>query len=433
MKQVYTAISADLLHEGHINILKYASECGQLTVGVLTDKAIASYKKVPYMSLESRVKIVENIKGVHRVVVQNSISYKENLKKYKPDIVVHGDEWKVTRLASIRQEVIDTLAEWGGKLIEPPYTQGVSSSQINSALKEVGVTPNIRRSYLKKLVQLKSLVKVIETHNGLSALIAEKTTVEHEGIKQEFDAMWSSSLTDSTSRGKPDIEAVDLSSRLQTINDIFEVTTKPMIFDGDTGGRLEHFPFMVRSLERLGVSAVIIEDKVGLKRNSLFGTAAQQTQDTISNFCTKITAGLHARITSDFMIIARIESLVLGQGIEDALERAHAYIKAGAEGIMIHSCQKDPDEIKTFCKLFRAQDTGVLLIVVPSSYNTITEPELIDLGVNIVIYANHMLRSAYPAMEKTAKSILRYGRSFEADEYCMPIKQILNLIPEHSV
>lgn len=429
MSKVYVGMSADLIHPGHLNILNEAERLGSVTVGLLTDKAIASYKRLPYLEYEQRKIILENLKSVKEVVPQSTLDYRPNLKSIKPDFVVHGDDWKEGVQRETRQQVIDTLKEWGGKLVEVPYTQGISSTKLNKALKEIGTTPDIRRARLRRLIESKSIVRIIEAHNGLTGLIAEKISVEVSGQTREFDGMWASSLTDSTSMGKPDIEAVDITSRTNNINNLVEVTTKPIIFDGDTGGKIEHFVFTVRTLERLGVSAVIIEDKVGLKKNSLFGTDVQQYQDSIENFSKKIQAGREARITDDFMVIARIESLILKAGMDDALQRAKAYIKAGSDGIMIHSKEKSPDEILEFCRKYGEFERKVPLIVVPSSYNTIYEDELAEAGVDVVIYANQLLRSAYPAMLNTAKSILTNRRSFESNGNCMSIKEILELIP----
>ncbi|MCT7481224.1 phosphoenolpyruvate mutase [Aliarcobacter cryaerophilus] len=425
-KKVYVGMSADLVHPGHINILKVASQFGDITVGLLTDKAIASYKRLPYMSYEQRKAVIENIKGVKEVIPQNTLDYRPNLELLKPDFVVHGDDWKEGVQAKTRQQVIDTLAKWGGELIEPSYTDGISSTALNKSLKELGTTPDIRRKRLRRLIDSKEVVRIMETHNALSGLIVENIKVNN-GI--EYDGMWSSSLTDSTSKGKPDIEAVDVTARINTINEIFEVTTKPMIYDADTGGIAEHFVFTVRTLERTGVSAVIIEDKTGLKKNSLFGTEVEQTQDSIENFCTKIKVGKKAQITDDFMIIARIESLILDKGMDDAITRAKAYIEAGADGIMIHSRQKSPNEILEFCKILREYNENIPIVVVPTSFNQITAKELSKAGVNIVIYANHMLRAAYPGMKNVAKSILENDRSLEAEEQLLSIKEILDLIP----
>ena len=399
-------------------------------MGVLTDAAIASYKRLPYLNYEQRAEIVANIKGVDRVVPQTTLDYVPNLRELKPDYVVHGDDWKEGVQQKTRQRIIEAMAEWGGKVIDIPYTQGISSTAMNQRLKEIGTTPEIRLKRLRRLIGAKKIVRILESHNGLTGLIIENTSVEVNGIKQEFDGMWASSLTDSTSKGKPDIEAVDITTRLHDLNDELEVTTKPIIFDGDTGGKMEHFVFTVRTLERLGVSAVIIEDKVGLKQNSLFGTDAMQTQDTIENFCNKIKAGKNAQITEDFMVIARIESLIAGKPVSDALERAYAYVTAGADAIMIHSKNKDGMDIKAFCEAFRQKNQGTPIVAVPTTYNQFTEEELASWGINVVIYANHMLRSAYPAMLGCAKSILAHGRSLEAsNDYCMPIKEILELIP----
>lgn len=429
MKKVYIVMSADIIHNGHINIIKEASKLGELTVGVLTDEVIAGYKRFPLLPYKDRKTIIENIKGVSTVIQQTTLGYKENLLKLKPDYVVHGDDWKTGPQSQIRTEVIETLKQWGGELIEFAYTQGVSISKLENALKEVGITPQARQERLRRLLRIKPMVRILEAHNGLTGLIVEKTKIDEGGKIKEFDGIWVSSLCDSTAKGKPDIELVDLTSRMNIINEILEVTTKPIILDGDTGGKVEHFVFTVKSLERIGVSAIIIEDKVGLKKNSLFGTDVCQTQDTIENFCNKIRQGKNAQCSKDFMIIARIESLILKAGLDDAIKRAKAYIGAGADGIMIHSKEKDPTEIFEFCDEFNKFGKSVPLVVVPTSYNGITENELIEKGANVVIYANHLIRSAYPAMTKTAKTILENERSLEADEFCMPIKEILTLIP----
>ena len=429
MKKVYIAMSADIIHPGHLNIIKKGAELGDVTVGLLTDKAIASYKRLPYLNYNQRKEVVENIKGVKKVIKQESLDYTQNLTKLKPHFVVHGDDWKEGIQKQTRDTVINTLKDWKGQLIDVPYTKGINSSLLNKKIKEIGVTPDVRRGLLRRLIESKEIVRILESHSGLTGLIVEKTRVALNNKFNEFDGMWSSSLTDSTSKGKPDIEAVDLTARLQGINDMLETTTKPLIYDGDTGGKTEHFAFSVRTLERLGVSAIIIEDKKGLKKNSLFGTDIKQTQDSIENFSNKIKVGKKSQVTTDFMIIARIESFILGKAIDDALKRSKAYVKSGADGIMIHSKEKTGKDIKSFCKRFRQHDSNTPIIVVPSTYNHIKESDFISWGANIVIYANHMLRASYPAMKKVAESILQNERSLECDELCMPIKEILTLIP----
>ncbi len=429
VKSVYVGMSADLVHPGHLNILKAARELGDVTVGLLTDEAIASYKRVPFMSYEQRKEVIENIKGVVCVVPQKTLDYVPNLESLKPDFVVHGDDWKEGVQQKTRARVIEVLAGWGGKLVEVPYTKGISSTALHAAMKEVGTTPDLRLKSLRRMLQVKPLLTFLDIHNALSALIIENTFVETSDGRREFDGMWGSSLTDSTAKGKPDIEAVDVSARMTSLHEVLEVTTKPIIYDGDTGGQTEHFVFTVRTLERLGVSAVIIEDKTGLKKNSLFGTDVAQTQDTIENFSHKIKEGKRAQTTEDFMIIARIESLIFGKGVDDAFERAKAYLAAGADGIMIHSREETPDEIFEFCRRYNKLENRKPLVAVPSSYNKVTEEELQANGVNIVIYANHLLRSAYPAMVSTAKSILEHRRSAECDTKMLSIKDILELIP----
>jgi phosphoenolpyruvate phosphomutase len=428
-KKVYVGMSADIVHPGHLNILSEAAKLGDVTVGVLTDRAIASYKRMPYMTYEQRSAVVSALKDVVKVIPQETLDYVPNLERERPDYVVHGDDWKEGVQRETRARVVEVLAKWGGEVIDVPYTKGISSSQLNKAIRELGTTADIRRGMLRRLIAAKDIVRVMEVHTPLTGLIVEHAAVALDTGTRSFDAMWASSLTESTVKGKPDIEAVDISSRLANLNDICEVTTKPIIFDADTGGKIEHFKFTVRSLERIGVSAAIIEDKVGLKKNSLFGTDVEQMQDTIDGFCEKIAAGQSSKVTDDFMIIARIESLILDKGMDDAVARARAYVDAGVDGIMIHSRRKTPAEVLEFCDHFAKFRGDKPLVVVPSSYNSATEEDLVSAGANIVIHANHLLRAAYPAMMSAAQSILRHGRSLEADSQIMSISEILSLIP----
>ncbi len=431
-KQVYIAMSTDVLHEGHINIIEKGRELGDVTIGLLSDEAIATYKRLPFLDYEARKKIFENIKGVSRVVKQDKLDYTDNLRMYKPDIVLHGDDWKTGIQSLAREKVIEVLKEYGGELVEVPYTVGENTAELSKRFMALENTPDNRRAKLRRLLKLKDYVRAIDASNGLTGLIAENVKVVDEAkmMVKEFDAMWVSSLCDSTFKGKPDIELVDWSSRIATINQLIEVTTKPIILDGDTGGKTEHFVFNVKTLERLGVSMVIIEDKTGLKKNSLFGTAVKQTLDDPKNFAEKIRAGKQAQLTRDFMITARLESLIAGYGIDDAMERAKIYVDAGADAIMIHSKDKSGEDIFEFMKRFRDFSKDIPIVLVPTTYNQFTEDELHEHGANIIIHANHLLRSAYPAMVKTAESILRTGNSKEAsEEYCMPIKQVLELIP----
>ena len=430
MKKVYTCFCTDVIHEGHLNILKKAVEYGEVYVGVLSDEAMVGFNRFPTISLEQRMEIVRETGLVHQVIVQNEITYDKVLEELKPDYVVHGDNWKEGPEAFIRENVVTNLRKLGGELIEIPYTYNEKVKRIDDQMKEKLAMPEFRRKRLRQLIAMRPIVKTLEVHSGLTGLIAEKTVVESNGKLDQFDAMWISSLCDSTAKGKPDIELVDMSSRIRTIDDVMDVTTKPIILDGDTGGLIEHFVYNVRTLERMGVSAVIIEDKTGLKKNSLFGTEVEQTQDSIENFCEKIAAGKKALRTEEFMIIARIESLILERGMEDALNRGFAYVEAGADGIMIHSRKKSPDEILEFCRKFREKDGTTPIVVVPTSFNSITEEELADAGVNIVIYANQLTRSAFPAMQSTAVEILKNHRALEVDSRLMPFKDIIRLIDE---
>lgn len=429
-KKVYVSMSTDIIHGGHIAIIEKAAALGELTVGILTDEAVASFKRYPLLSYSERAKIISQIKGVSRVVPQREISYRQVLEEYKPDIVVHGDNWKNDNLKPIREETIKILNSYGGELVEFPYSSNEEYKKLDSYFREQASLPDARRARLKKEISMKGLVKAIETHSGLTGLIAENTVVYENGGARQFDAMWVSSLCDSTAKGKPDIELVDMTSRFRTIDDIMEVTTKPVIFDADTGGMTEHFVYTVRTLERMGVSMAIIEDKTGLKKNSLFGTEVKQTQASIEDFCEKIRAGKKAQKTEDFMICARIESLILEQGMEDALERAFAFTGAGADAIMIHSRKKNPDEIFEFVEKFRDKDSTTPIVVVPTSFNEVTEEEFKERGVNIVIYANQLTRTGFPAMQNAAKLILQTHRAKECDDICMPFKDIIRLIPE---
>lgn len=430
MSKVYTCFCTDVIHEGHLNILQEARKYGDVVVGILSDKAMIKYNRFPTVTMEERKRIVEETGLVAEVIMQDEIMYDKVIERVKPDYVIHGDNWCSGPESAIRANVVANLQKHGGELIEISYTYNENVKKIDDNIKEKLAMPEFRRKRLRQLLELCPVVKTIEVHSGLTGLIAEKTIVEHDGELNQFDAMWLSSLCDSTAKGKPDIELVDMSSRMRTIDDVMEVTTKPIILDGDTGGLVEHFVYNVRTLERMGVSAVIIEDKTGLKKNSLFGTEVEQTQDSIENFCEKIRAGKNAQRTEEFMIVARIESLILDKGQEDALARAFAYVEAGADAIMIHSRRKSPDEIFAFCDAFRAKDKKTPIVVVPTSFNSVTEKELSEHGVNIVIYANQLTRSAFPAMQSTAVEILKNHRALEVDSKLMPFKEIITLIDD---
>ncbi|MBR6483606.1 MAG: phosphoenolpyruvate mutase [Clostridiales bacterium] len=430
MSTVYTLFCTDVIHEGHLNIINKAKELGDLTVGVLNDDAMIRYNRFPTLSLEERVELVKGIEGVKDVIVQNSVMYDEIFETLKPDFVVHGDNWGDAAMQTIKANIEKNIEKHGGKLVEIPYTYNENVKKIDDRMMEKLALPDFRRARLKKVLGMRDVVKIMQVHSGLTGLIVEKTVVSEDDNIDQFDGMWLSSLCDSTDRGKPDIELVDMTSRLKTISEVLDVTTKPIILDGDTGGLTEHFVYNVRTLERLGVSAVIIEDKTGLKKNSLFGTEVAQTQDSIENFCAKISAGKAVQRTDDFMIIARCESLILEKGQEDALERCHAYVKAGADGIMIHSRQKSPKEIFDFCDAFRETDKTTPIVVVPTSFNEVTAEELASHGINIIIYANQMLRAAYPAMTHVAESILKNHRSAEIEGEIIPFKQIIRIIDE---
>ena len=426
-KKVYVGLSADIMHEGHINILKTASKFGEITVGLLTDQAIASYKKIPYLTYKQREVVIKNIKYVSKVIPQKTLDYTYNLNLTKPDFVVHGDDWKSGVQKETRKKVIKEIRKWGGRLIEPKYTKNISSTLIKKKISEI-ISPENRVSRLKRLINSKDIVRILESHNSLTGLIIENLKISKKRKEIEFDGMWSSSLTDSATKGKPDNSSVDFSSRISTLNEMMDVTSKPLVFDADNGGQLEHLPFLVRSLERSGTSAIIIEDKVGLKRNSLFKNQSKTKQDNPRAFAKKIKKICNSRNSDDFMVIARIESFILGKGINDALRRAEIYSKAGADAILIHSKERTPNEIFSFAKKFRNSKNFIPLVSVPSTYSKVYERDLIKYGFRLVIYANQLLRAAYPAMQNAAHSILKKGRAFEIDKKIIPIKEIINLI-----
>ena len=413
-KMVYVAMSADIIHPGHLNIIREAAKLGDVTVGVLTDAAIASYKRLPYMNYEQRAAVVAALKGVTRVIPQEQLDYIPNLLKLKPDFVVHGTDWREGVQAKTRQGVIDTLAQWGGQLVEPEYTPGISSTKLNMAIREVGTTPDIRRARLRRLLDAKPIVRIMEAHSGLTGQIVENTSVKKDNRKYEFDGMWLGSYADSVIKGKPDTESVDVTSRLRTLNDILDITTKPVLYDGDSGGRAEQFAFLVRSLERLGVSAVVIGDKVVSRADALSGAIFAQAD--VQEVCERIHEGKQSQVTDDFMVIARCESLVTGAGEADALARSRAYLEAGADGILVHSKSTTPDEVISFARRFRAEiSSDKPLVVMPTTYPQVSEDDLAAAGINIVIYANHLLRAACPAMRACAERILMLGSAAQCD------------------
>jgi phosphoenolpyruvate mutase len=426
-KIVYIPMSADILHPGHLNVIRHGQTLGEVVIGLLTDEAIASKKRVPYMNYAQRFELISNVKGVDRVIPQNQSDYRPNLNKIKPDYVVHGDDWN----QNARNQVLESLNKWHGKLIEVKYTDGISSTAIQKHLKNKSTSPIDRLNSLANALKVKKTLTALEAHNGLSALVVENMQYKNSiGKIEQFDAIWVSSLTDSYAKGKPDTEVVDLTSRLITVNEIIEVTAKPIIVDGDTGGHAEHFIHTVRTLERLGVSAIVIEDKKGIKRNSLHAKQTDNRQENIKVFANKIKSGINARSNDNFLIIARIESLILGNGQDDALNRAISYINAGASAIMIHSKDKTGKDIKQFAKAYNKLEHRIPLMVVPTSFNKLTQNELSNYGANIIVYANQLIRSAYPAMQNTALSILKNGRTLEAEKLCMPIEEFLKIVPD---
>ena len=428
-KKVFISLTAESIHHGHIKLIDEGKKHGDIVIGLLTDNAVAKHKRLPLLNFDQRKTIIENISGVSEVIAQDEWDDSIIIEKLRPEYVIHGDDWLSGPQLRLRDNVIKTLNKYNGKLIELPYTKGISSKAISNHSNEMGISPELRLKNLKRCMSTKKLSRFIETHSPISALIAEKAKQEINGKVNYFDGFWSSSLTDSSLMGKPDIEVLDISQRLDNINNIFEVTTKPLIMDIDTGGKIEHLKINVRTMERLGISAMIMEDKTGLKKNSLHEDTSNQQQEDIEIFSEKIKSVKLYQSNSDFMVIARIESFILKKGIEDALKRAKSYVGAGADAIMIHSKSKTPDEIFSFSKKFRLEFPDIPLVCVPSRYSGVKESELIENGFNVVIYANQLFRAAYPAMVKTANSILINERAEEIEKELTSIKDMMDLIP----
>ncbi len=428
-KIVYIALSVDVLHHGHINLINHAKKYGKIIAGLITDTAISTQKRIPLLNFTQRKKILENINGISKVIPQNEWEYSKNILKLKPDYMVHGDDWLFGKDKYLRSDTIKALKKVGGKLIEIPHTKNISSHSLKERMHFETTVASNRQSMLRRLLKAKNLCRFLEAHSPLSAIIAEQVFYKNkQGRKIEFDGFWSSSLTDSTLKGKPDIEVLDINQRLTTINDIFDVTTKPLIIDIDTGGKVEHLEINLKTIERSGASAIIMEDKKGLKKNSLFGNTVKQEQENVKDFTKKLLASKKVT-TNKLMIIARVESLILGKPLNDALLRAEKYVDSGADGIMIHSKNKNPKEVFKFAEKFRKKFENIPLVSVPSSYNSVKDKQLENAGFNIVIYANHMLRASYPAMKKVALEILKNGRTLESEKSIMSINKILSLIP----
>ena len=423
-------MAADVINSGHLNIIKQAKKYGNIVVGLFTDSAIAEYKSLPLINYQQRLEIIQSVKGINKIVKQDTWDFTKNLKKLKPDFLIHGDDWKEGIQKSMRKKVIKTLKIWNGKLIEVPYSKKTSTSKIHEKIKSLYFNTESRVSRLKRLIESKKIVRIFEAHNSLTGLIIENLKLVKNKKFLEFDGMWSSSLTDSAIRGKPDNQSVDYSTRMIGLNEILDVTNKPLIFDADNGGRIEHLPYLIRGLERAGVSAVVIEDKVGLKKNSLFKNQSGVKQDSISNFCKKLKKVNNSRLSPDLLVVARIESLILGKVIKDALKRAEAYSQAGADAILIHSKKKNSKEIFLFAKKFVKSKFYKPLVAVPSTYSKTYEKDLIKNGFKVVIYANHLLRAAYPAMVNVAKKILHNQRSHDVEKKISSIKEVINLIQQ---
>ena len=417
-KTVYVGITGDMIHPGIINIIQQGAKYGRLIVGLLSNEAIATHKRIPYLTFEQRKAVIENIKGVSEVVPQEDWSYVPNLLKLKPDYIIHGDDWKTNYLKGIREEVFDVMKKIGGEVIEIPYTKGINSSQLFESTTNNGITAVQRLKSLRQLMNYKPIIRIMEANSGLSGLIIENLKIEKEDGIQRFDGIFIN-LLDSNPSGVSEQESSNFMLKLNTVTDILECTTRPIIYGGYTSDNYENITFTIEKLELMGISAIIIEDKF------------KNTQELCNEeeFCLKIKEGKKAQINPDFMIIAGIEELILGKSMDDALKKALASIKAGADGILISSNQKNGDDIKEFCSKLRKENKNIPIVLIPTTYNQFTEKELGEWGANIIIYADYLKKVTYPAMKKCAETILKSERSLEVNEMCMPIKEILNLIP----
>ena len=417
-KTVYVGITGDIIHPGIINIIQKGAKYGRLIVGLLSNEAIATHKRIPYLTYEQRKAVIENIKGVSEVVPQEEWSYVPNLLKLKPDYIIHGDDWKTNYLKGIREEVFEVMKKIGGEVIEIPYTKGINSSQLFESTTNNGITAVQRLQSLRQLMNYKPIIRIMEANSGLSGLIIENLKVEKEDGIQRFDGIFIN-LLDSNPLGISEQESSTFTSKLNTVTDILECTTKPIIYGGYTSDNYENVTFTIEKLELMGISAIIIEDKFKNK----------QELCNEDEFCLKIKEGKKAQTNPDFMIIAGIKELILGKNIDDALKKALTSIKAGADGILISSNQKNGDDIKEFCLKLRKENKNIPIVLIPTAYDQFTEKEFAEWGANIIIYVDYLKKATYPAMKKCAETILKSERSLEVNEMCMPIKEILNLIP----
>jgi phosphoenolpyruvate phosphomutase len=428
-KTVFVVMSAEIFHPGHLNIIKVARDLGEVTVGLATDRFNARYKRLTLMSYEDRKAIVENINGVKNVIAQDTLDLAPILRELRPDYFVHGDDWKFGPLKAVRQQVLEVMQEWGGVLVEPPYTEGISSTKLNAAWRSIGATPETRIRHFRRMLEFQPVVRLLEVHNSLSGIIIERTLVEGNERDKEFDGMWYSDLTDSLAKGKPNSSFVDLTSRINTIHGILESTTKPLIVEAGNGGITEHFVSTVKTLERLGVSAVVIADKVGYEGAVFSLNGNEPVQEDVNDFARKIASGKKTQVNKDFSIITQINSLVMHEDVENALRRARVYIEAGVDALMIHSNVETLTDFFEFCRSYRNLEDKVPLLAAIPARSSLDEDQLISAGVQFIVYPDQLLRAAYTSMLNAAKTLLIQARASDVDELYAPISEICDFVP----
>ncbi len=408
-KTVYVGMSADLVHPGHINLLREAASLGRVTVGLLTDRAISSYKRMPFLTFEQRRAVIEHIAFVTAVVPQDTLDYTDNLRLLRPDFVVHGDDWRNGVQAQTRRRVLDVLREWGGTLVEPPYTEGISSTALRMAAMDIGFAPGVRQRRLRRMLDCKPLVRVMQAHDGLSAHIVDRLEETTQGAPREYDAIWVDSLAGAPIRGKPDPLPFDLSSRLVTLHEILDATTKPLICNAGGAGHAAGVTAAVRTLERIGVSAIVIDTEVTDRRAVPAMAASAPPQDDMAAFIREIAAARDARVTPDFMIIARINDRTRDCGADRMMARAAAGVDAGADAVMCDSDPVNPDGIFDLCRRYRRLMNGHPLLVGLSGTEGLQEHDLASAGASMVVYTDTLLRAAREAMISAASQVLSCG------------------------
>jgi len=421
-KTVYVGMVGDMLHVGHINILKTAARLGRVTVGVLTDRAVVGYKRLPLLAFEDRVRVVESIADVAAVVPQKTLSYVENLRALRPDYVVHGDDWRYgDQVSRARAEVIATLGEWGGELVEVAYTKGISSTAIHRSGAADALFSGTRQGRLRRLLAAKPTLRIVEAHSGLSAKIAAE--VRGPDGATGFDAVWQSGLTDAIHRGKSDGGAVDRGRRLQAVEEILDAGPLPLIYDGRAAGRPETVFDLTRALDKAGVSALCLGDRSDPDRTG----PEMSPAETVA----QIEAVRAACPTGAVMAISRIVVAAPGNGgsgaLDRALDRALALLEAGSDAVMFDSAADTAEPILDIAARLRRQRRDVPLFAAQSDRWGAPIHRFENAGIDAVVYETHLLRATVAPMRRAATALLAEGTGPAPD--LTPLPELRGLFP----